>query len=260
VPVLAGCRVLVGRARPGTSGIASRLRAFGAEVVEAPEVKVEALADWTELDQMLLGLHGYGAMIFACAASVDVVFPRLRRLGFESDVPIIAIGAQAVDALRRFGAEPQVVTEGACVKELRARLCHLTGTDCMLFSSSEGRPQLRQDLGALGVRVCAVAAYRYLYQFAEHIPEKLDLIVIPSSSAASLLLETDLAPALRGVSMVAMGESSARSARLYGATRVIRAERDTVDAIVACAVEQLVKKNGLRTENEGRFVRESAAP
>jgi len=242
---LAGYRVLVGRTRSGASSIASQLRAYGAEVLEAPEVEVVELSDWMELDQVLHKADRYQAMIFACAASVDVVIPRLRELGCECSVPIVAIGEQADGALHRLGVEAEVVTKGACRQELLACLSHLADADSLLFSSVDGRPQLKQDLHTLGMRVRAVAAYRYLYHFVERIPCDLDLVIIPGSSAASVLLKSEWGPVLRGVPMVAMGESSARGARLYGAGMVVQAEQDTVDSIVTCAVEQLMRGKGM---------------
>src|ERR1700748_628077 len=112
-PDLTGCCVLVGRVRPGPSDIALRLRTYGIEVIEAPEVHVEEIADRGEFDKALFDLDQYGSLIFACGPSVDAVIPKLQKF----DGPIIAIGEQAGAALRRLGVTPKIIIQGACYPE-----------------------------------------------------------------------------------------------------------------------------------------------
>lgn len=238
-PDLNGRRILVGRARPGPSTIASRLRALGAIVVEAPNVQVEPLSDLTDLDQALQNIHLYQTIIFACATSVEVVVPRLKQLDWEHRPPIIAIGKQATDALHRFNIDPHIATSGACRQELRAHLTHLAGTTSLCFVSAGGRQQLATDLLALQIGVRTIDTYRYSYHMPKLAQNTLDLVIIPSSSTASSLFASDWAPMLKTTPIVAIGEASANQARLCGAQSIIQAEHDTIDALVTCAIQQL---------------------
>lgn len=246
ISALAGCHVLVGRARPGKSEIASRLRLLGAEVLEGPEVQVQRLLDSAGLDTALCEAHKYQSIIFACSTSVEVIFALSRELGCEFHMPMIAIGEQAHNALRRFGVTPCISTKGACRPEISAHLGRMTGTSSLLLTSANGRPNLCEDLHDIGISVQTLAVYRCDYQFENPLTPTPDLFIVPSSSVASLLLNSDWGPALKCIPVVAMGEQSARCAHRLGVRTVIQAECDTVDAVVACASVQLVKKKIFR--------------
>lgn len=240
-PDLTGYRILVGRARPGASTIATRLRDLGADVLEAPKVDLEALPDPASIDQTLQNLHPYAAILFPCEASVENVLPRWTTR--DRNPPIIAIGKQAAEALRRHHLTPQIVTDGACHQTLQTHLQHLANTTALCFTSTEGRPQLASDLLTLNIKIHTIPTYQTHYRMPPVTPHHLHLTIIPSSSAVPRLFNSPWSAILKQTPTVAIGESSAHAARIAGATNVVAAPNDTIDALIECAIQQLLQNN-----------------
>lgn len=229
---LAGRRLLVARARPGRSALAAELRALGAEVLEIPEVEAVSLKGSAPIDAALARIHEFRGIVFGCAAGVDAVLSHASTL----DVPIIAIGAVAAQALSRHSIEPAVCVRGACQEALREHAVLFQKGPFLLVTSEDGRPNLRDELTRIGADVEVVAAYRYVHRMPSFPLPPIDLVVLPSSSAARLVLSGDLGEELRGVPMVAMGPRTEEAARRYGARHVVRAEEDSLSSLVFFAL------------------------
>ncbi|HVA80097.1 MAG TPA: uroporphyrinogen-III C-methyltransferase, partial [Candidatus Binataceae bacterium] len=204
---LRGRRVLVARARPGRSKIASQLRALGAQVMESPSVSAEELDDYSALDLALVQLDRFDGIVFGCAAGVDAVARRLNLLNLKSDrsagIAVIAVGEEATETMERTGRAPTLRLNGACHDALGGSAPDLTSKHLLLIAAAQGRPKLEAELEALGATVEAVSAYRYVYEFA-HLDECLpEMIVLPSSSAARLVLTGEAGTSLTGIPMLA---------------------------------------------------------
>lgn len=229
---LAGRRLLVARARPGLSAIATELRALGAEVLEIPEVEVGSLNGASPIDAALARLHEFRGLVFGCAAGVDAVVSHAHTL----DVPIIAVGAAAAQALSRHGITSAVSVRGACQEALGEHSVLFQKGPFLLVTSEDGRPNLRNELTKIGAEVEVVAVYRYVHRMPSAPLPLIDLVVLPSSSAARVVLTGDLGAALLGVPMVAIGPQTEEAARQCGAQSVVRAEEDSVASLVSLAV------------------------
>jgi len=229
---LAGRRLLVARARPGHSVIAAELRALGAAVLEVPEVDAVPLNGQSPIDAALGRLHAFRGIVFGCAAGVDAVVPRANTL----DVPVIAVGMEAAQALARHGIQPAACVRGACQEALREHSILLQDGQFLLVTSEAGRPSLSDELARLGVAVEVVAAYRYVRRMPITPLPPIDLVVLPSSSAARAVLSGDLCEELLGVPMVAMGARTEEAARRCGARHVARAEEDSSSSLVSLAL------------------------
>lgn len=221
---LATRRVLVARARPGRSKIAARLRALGAEVIEAPTIDITPLPELEALD----AISDQAAVGFGCATGVDVVLQR------RSIAPrrIVAFGLDAAAALERHGIEPGLVVGGACREALEPVAGRLARRPLVAITATGGRPALVDELTSLGVRCYTIAAYRAVPRLPPLPP--VDIVAAPSSSAARLVLAD---ASLHERPFVAMGERTAAAARACGAMRVELAASDTIDALVQRVVE-----------------------
>jgi uroporphyrinogen III methyltransferase/synthase len=239
---LHGRRVLVGRARPGPSQIASRLAALGAEVLEAPDVTVAPPASWEPFDRALGAAGGYAALVVASAEAAAALTARLGARGRDVRslpmVPLVAVGKKAADALRERGLPPTVEAAGSCAEALAAHEALRRGR-LLVLADDGGRPQLVAELTALGATVEVVAGYRHALGWAPLRDLELDLVIAPSSTAALHLGDGPYAPALRHLRWLAMGPVSADAARRIGAADVAIAAHDDVDAMVARARELL---------------------
>jgi uroporphyrinogen III methyltransferase / synthase len=240
---LCGRRVVVGRARPGGSVIADRLRARGADVVEMPDVTVAPPVTWQPLDRALVEMRAFAAVAFASATAVAHTLARLGARGADvralpATTPLIAIGDDAAQAMRGHGLVPAVTTQGACGEALRAQPTLHRGR-VLVIADDGGRPQLAAELRALGASVEVVPAYRHRLRWIPARDHGADLVIAPSSTAALHLGDGPHAAALRPCRWLVMGARSEAAARRVGATDVAVADRDDVDALVAKAEELL---------------------
>lgn len=232
---LAGRRLLVARARPGRSAIATELRALGAEVLEIPEVEAVSLNGGSSIATALAQIHEFRGIVFGCAAGVDAVVSQALTL----DLPVIAVGAAAAQALSRHGIASAVSLRGACQEALGEHSVLFQKGLFLLVTAEDGRPNLRNELTKLGVEVEAVAAYRYVHRMPSLPLPPIDLVVLPSSSAARTVLSGDLGTVLRGLPMVVIGPQTEDAARRCGAQSVVRAEKDNVASLVSLAVSMV---------------------
>ena len=240
---LRGRSVLVARARPGRSKIASRLRALGAQVMESPSVSVKELDDYSDLDLALVQLDRFDGIVFGCAAGVDAVARRLNLLNLKLDrlagIAVIAVGEAATETMERTGHSPTLQLNGACHDAVAGSAPDLTSKHLLLIVAAQGRRNLQAELEALGATVEAVSAYRYVYEFSrlnECLPE---LIVLPSSSAARLVLTGEAGTSLTGIPTLAMGPATEAAARRHGAIDVTQCPADNVESLVFSAIEFL---------------------
>ena len=240
---LRGRYVLVARARPGRSKIGSQLRALGANVMESPSVSVKELDDYSALDLALVQLDRFDGIVFGCAAGVDAVARRLNLLNVKYDrsagIAVIAVGQDATAPMERIGISPTLQLNGACHDAVTGSAPDLTSKNLLLVVAAQGRPNLQAELEALGATVEAVSAYRYAYEFA-HFNESLpEMIVLPSSSAARLVLTGEPGTSLTGIPMLAMGPATEAAARRHGAIDVTQCPADNVESLVSSAIEFL---------------------
>ncbi len=230
---LRGRRVLVGRARPGRSQIAAELRVLGAEVLELPEVEIAEAEDSGAFATALACIDEYDAVVFGCAPGVAAV----RSCIALEQIRIISVGREATAALARCGVTPTVAIDGACGDVLDIHADALRGCRLLVITSDAGRPNLVDELARLGSDVTAVAAYRQVHRMPDGLLPPVDLVVLPSSSAARAVLAH--AKDLRRSPMVAIGPKTEAEARKHGATHVACATTDTIPAAIATALATL---------------------
>ena len=232
---LAGRRLLVARARPGRSTLAAELRALGAEVLEMPEIEAVALTEGSSIATALARLRQFRGIVFGCAAGVDAVLSHAPTL----DVPVIAVGVAAAQALSRHGITSTVCVRGACQEALGEHSVLFQKGRFLLVTSEDGRPNLRGELTKIGAEVEAVAGYRYVHRMPSLPLSPIDLVVLPSSSAARTVLSGDFGKVLLGLPMAAIGPQTEEAARRCGAQSVVRAEEDSVASLVSLAVSMV---------------------
>jgi uroporphyrinogen III methyltransferase/synthase len=246
---LAGRHVVVARARPGDSQVATELRRLGAEVCEAPAFQVGP-PDTAELDAALLGIDRFGAVVFACEAGVEATLDRLQALGISEAVlrkrPVIAVGPCAAARLRQRGLPARVELKGSCADELARHRARLALAPLLVVTAERGRPGLLADLTALGATVRPVAAYR-LVRNPVALPAVVDAVVLPSSTAADHLFADPAAAPLLSVPMVAMGPRTFEAAQRLGAQGVRQAPQDTPTALVGATLALLAPQAAQRS-------------
>lgn len=109
---LAGARILVTRTREQAGELARALRDLGAEVVEAPAIRIEPPRTWAQVDRALqrAAAGEYAWIVLTSANGVRILFERLASLGLRpSGAKIAAVGPGTAGALASLGAEPDLV-------------------------------------------------------------------------------------------------------------------------------------------------------
>ncbi|TKB66307.1 MAG: uroporphyrinogen-III C-methyltransferase [Nitrospira sp.] len=232
---LAGRRLLVARARPGRSPLAADLRMLGAEVLEMPEVEVTPFEGRAPIEATLARLQEFNGIVFGCATGVDTVVSHAPTF----NVPVIAVGMAATQALSRHGIPVTRAVRGACQEALVEHGMFFQKGQFLLVTAEGGRPNLQHELMKIGAAVETMAVYRYVHRMPTASLPPIDLVVLPSSSAARTVLSGDFGQALRGVAMAAIGPQTEAAARQCGAQSVVRAEEDSVASLVSLVVSMV---------------------
>jgi len=237
---LHGRTVAVTRARAQASGLASRLRELGAEVIEAPAIRIVALGGDAP------DLSGYDLVCLTSPNGVALLFDRLERAGADAralaGATVAAIGPGTARALRGRGVLADVVPERfvaeSLVEALRDRPVHRA----LVARAAEARDVLPDALRARGAAVDVLALYETV---AEQLSEGelaalhgADYVTFTSSSTVRYLLEAAEGPeSLDGARLVSIGPVTSATLREHGLAPDVEATRHDVDGLVEALVD-----------------------
>jgi uroporphyrinogen III methyltransferase/synthase len=225
---LYGRTVAVTRARAQASALASRLRALGAAVVEAPAIRI------VPLDTPLPPVHDYDLVCVTSPNGAELLLDRLRDARELAGVTVAAIGPGTARALRAGGIEPDVVPERAVAEGLVEALAFVPVERALIARAAEGRDVLRDALRARGVQVDVVALY-------ETVPEPLSDEARGAAAAADYLLFTSASSVrfyaraggdLTGPRVVSIGPATSEALREHGAAPHLEADPHTPDGMI----------------------------
>ena len=114
---LAGCRVLVSRAKKQAEALSSALRAVGCQVVAIPFIEIRKPTSFKPLDTALGNLASYDWLILTSVNGVEAMFERLNKRGISGSelmsLKITAIGPATRKAVEARGHSVAVTPKGA---------------------------------------------------------------------------------------------------------------------------------------------------
>jgi uroporphyrinogen III methyltransferase / synthase len=237
---LAGVAVAVTRARTQASALADRLRALGAEVVEAPAIRIVAL------DGPALSLAGYDLICLTSPNGVRLLFDRLFGAGLDAralaGVRVAAIGPGTAAALRSYGVVADVVPPERFVAEgLVEALADVPVTRALVARAAVARDVLVDALRERGAEVDVVALYETA---AEPLSETqvaavvaADYVTFTSSSTVRFLVAAlgGAGSALSG-RLVSIGPVTTATLRDHGLEPHVEAERHDIDGLIEALV------------------------
>ena len=231
---LAGVSVAVTRARAQASALASRLRELGAEVLEAPAIRIVALAGPAPDPDR------YDLVCLTSPNGVRLLFDRLFAAGLDAraltGVRVAAIGPGTAAALREHGVVADVVPAERFVAEgLVEALAEIPVTRALVARAAEARDVLVDALRERGAEVDVVALY-------ETVGEPLsgaqvaavaaaDYVTFTSSSTVRFLTESLGGTALSG-RLVSIGPVTSQALRERGLEPDVEAIRHDIDGLV----------------------------
>jgi uroporphyrinogen III methyltransferase/synthase len=226
---LHGRRVAVTRARAQASGLRSRLEDLGADVVEAPAIRVEPLP-FDPPD-----LAAFDVVVLTSANGVDrLLAGDVRAL---AGVTVAAIGGATEAALRARGVVADVVPERAVAESLLEALGDIRGRRVLVATAEGARDVLPRGLAERGAGVDVLHLYRAVPEpvDAEDVLNA-DLVTFTSSSTVTNLLAAVDGGDLTGIRAVSIGPVTSATLREAGVEPVAEADPHDVDGLVAAVI------------------------
>ncbi len=235
---LAGRTVAVTRARPEASGLARRLRALGAVVLEAPAIRIAPIPgpplDPSPYDLICVMSPNGVAEMFERLAAGDP--PRDARS--LAAAKIAAIGPGTARALAAHGIRADIVPERSVAESLAEALEQVPVRRALIARAAEARDVIPEALRARGAEVDILALYETVAETPS--PEVLeqalsaDYLTFTSSSTVRFLLAAAggperISPATR---LVSIGPVTSQTLRESGLEPHVEAERHDIDGLI----------------------------
>ena len=239
--------MVVTRPRPQAANLIAALEARGAEPLALPTIRIEPIADASELDSALAqALAGaFDWLVFSSANSVAAVAERLRMLGHEpaalAALRVAAVGPATAAAAAEVGLQARVVPASHDAAALALALRQVAGETARVLypRSAIGRETLPALLRRAGIEVVEVAAYRTLPEhevdnrvLARVRHGEADAITFFSPSSARHFLDLVGLERPSGFPAVCAGPTTAGAAREAGLRVVAVSENPTDGAVV----------------------------
>ena len=236
--ILFGKKILVTRARAQASKLSSRLKNLGAEVLEAPTIKIVPPSDnFAQLDAAIKILREFDWTIFTSANGVEKFFARLKVHGLDARAlnKVAAIGSATAEKLLDFGIVADVVPKNFVAESLADALKNFVGGKKVLIARAEiARDVLPDALKNFGAGVTVAPAYKTLPEISAPIDfDSIDLVTFTSSSTVENFVANYGVDALKKIPSAAIGTITARTLKNFGVEVAVVAEEFTIDGLVA---------------------------
>lgn len=239
-------RVLVTRPEPDNARTAEALRAQGHEVLLAPLLRIEPVANAD------LGAPPWAAVLMSSANGARAVAAHPRR-GELVMLPALVVGRSSADAARGAGFANVISADGDAGDLARLAAEHLAGARApLLYLAGEERSgNLASALGVKGMKVHTVVAYRAVK--AESFPAearaaleqgRIDAVLHFSRRSVESYIacgDSIAAPALAPVHYC-LSARAAEPLRHAGATRIEVAEQPDEAALLALVARNVMPK------------------
>lgn len=247
---LAGWKILVTRPRNLISQTAARLREKGAEVLELPAIRTEALSDEQRLYETFDHLGNYQWIVFTSPTGVEIFFAEMqkRKLDIRSlgTAKIAAIGEGTKKKLAQHGLYadflPSVYDGDTLGTELAAKLSG--GEHILIPRAEKGNENLVRSLAEAGAIVDDVPTYRTLYEKSLLIDEKkefeagnINCVVFTSASTVKGFVEGTKGLDYTKVKAACIGKQTKAAADAWG-METYMSEKATIDSLITL-VEKL---------------------
>jgi uroporphyrinogen III methyltransferase/synthase len=242
---LFGRSVVVTRARAQASGLAARLGALGARVVEAPAIRVEPRPA-AEVDPVVERIADYALVCLTSPNGAALLLDALDRGGRDARalaaVTVAAIGPGTAAELRKGGIRADVVPPRSIAESLVEALADVPveGRRVLVARASEARDVLPAALAERGADVDVLALYDTV---AESLDEEqleaaasADYVTFTSSSTVRFFLESVDGAFPAGARVVSIGPVTSATVRELGLEVHVEAERHDLDGLVDALV------------------------
>jgi uroporphyrinogen III methyltransferase / synthase len=246
---LHGKRVAVTRARAQASGLATRLRELGADVLETPAIRIEPRPLEGEVAAALDAIADYSLVCVTSPNGVTLLFDALAERGLDAralaGATVAAIGSGTARELERRGIRADVVPPRSIAESLVEALAGVPveGRRVLIARAAEARDVLPDALAERGATVDVLALYDTVVEPLTDAQRAAladaDYITFTSASTVRNLLDSlgGGPDALGSARVVSIGPVTSAEARERGLAVDVEAERHDVDGLVDALVE-----------------------
>jgi uroporphyrinogen III methyltransferase/synthase len=242
---LNGKVVAVTRARAQASGLAARLTGLGAEVIEAPAIRIEPRPLAGELLEAVSRVRDYALICLTSPNGVRLLFDALGQVGQDAralaGATVAAIGPGTAAELERHGIRADVVPERFVAEALVEELAGVPveGRRALIARAAEARSLLPDALRERGAEVDDVALYdtraESLDDGSRERLARATHVTFTSSSTVRFFLDAGgELPA--GARLVSIGPVTSATARELGLHVDVEASRHDIDGLVDALV------------------------
>jgi uroporphyrinogen III methyltransferase / synthase len=230
--------IAVTRARAQASGLAARLRELGAEVVEAPAIRIRALA--AELPD----IGRYDLVCLTSPNGVGCLFDRLTAAGLDARAlhraRIAAIGPGTARALAQRGIRADVVPERFVAEGLVEALADVPVSRALVARAAEARDVLPDALRERGAEVDVLALYETvsepLSDAQRRAVGRADYVTFTSSSTVRFFFEQAGDAFGASARLASIGPVTSQTLRELGHAPAVEAERHDIDGLIDALV------------------------
>ena len=161
---LAGCRVLVSRAKKQAGALSSQLRELGCSVTEIPFIEIRRPSSFKPLDDALRNLSTYDWLILTSVNGVEALFERMTKKKIDASdlahLQIAAIGPATKAAIEQRGlpvsVTPKEYVAESVVSALRRRV---RNKRVLLVRAKVARDVIPRELRKVAAAVDVIEAY-----------------------------------------------------------------------------------------------------
>ena len=250
---LFGRRIVVTRSRAQASELAANLEALGAEVIEAPAIRIEPAEDATGLRQAVADRDAFDWIVFTSTNGVDAYFETLAGMGLDARAlagrRIAAIGPATAERLARLGIRADLQPErftGAAVAAALAAGQDLAGVRILLPRADIAPKELTEALASKGALVREVVAYRTVPDLSNVetvsrmlAANEIDWLTFTSSSTVQNFVDAvgrDRVKASRA-RIASIGPTTSATLRSFGLEPAVEADPHTIPALIDAIVK-----------------------
>jgi uroporphyrinogen III methyltransferase/synthase len=233
--------VAVTRARAQASGLATRLRELGAEVVETPAIRIEPRALEGPVLDAVQRIDEYALVCLTSPNGVRLLFDALAERGRDAralaGATVAAIGPGTAAELERHGVRADVVPEQFVAEALVEALAsvEVDGRRVLVARAAEARSVLPDALRERGAELDEVALYETVAEplgdAERRALQRATYVTFTSSSTVRFLLGSGVRPP-EGARVVSIGPITSATAQEHGLTVDVEADRHDVDGLV----------------------------
>jgi uroporphyrinogen III methyltransferase/synthase len=248
---LHGRRVVVTRARAQASGLAATLRGLGADVLEAPAIRIDPRPVEGEIARVADTIADYDVICLTSPNGVALLFEALAARGRDAralaGAMVAAIGPGTARELAARGIRADVVPERSVAESLLAELekTDLAGKRALIPRAAEARDVLPDGLREAGAEVDVVPLYdtvgEELAASTVDAIARTEYVTFTSSSTVTRFLDAVGDGMPNGARVVSIGPITSATARERGLEVHVEAQRHDVDGLVEALVDDAAR-------------------